>query len=90
MFYPREEGKVGKIKFIMRKVVICALDLNVLSSCSLHEQGWETRLGTLKVSGLCHKKIKFLKISDRAWWLEVLVLKTPRLRAFHMFKQQRM
>ena len=62
----------------MRKVVICALDLNVLSSYSLHEQGWETRLGTLKVSGLYHKKVKFpLKVSDRAWWLEVLVLKTP-------------
>ena len=31
---------------------------------------------TLKVSGLYHKKVKFpLKISDRAWWLEVLVLK---------------
>ena len=70
------ECKVGKIKVIMRKVVICALDLNVLSSYSLHEQGWETRLGTLKVSGLYHKKVKFpLKISDRAWWLEVLVLK---------------
>ena len=70
------ECKVGKIKVIMRKVVICALDLNVLSSYSLHEQGWETRLGTLKVSGLYHKKVKLpLKISDRAWWLEVLVLK---------------
>ena len=70
------ECKIGKIKVIMRKVVICALDLNVLSSYSLHEQGWETRLGTLKVSGLYHKKVKFpLKISDRAWWLEVLVLK---------------
>ena len=32
------ECKVGKIKVIMRKVVICALDLNVLSSYSLHEQ----------------------------------------------------
>ena len=72
------ECKIGKIKVIMRKVVICALDLNVLSSYSLHEQGWETRLGTLKVSGLYHKKVKFpLKISDRAWWLEVLVLKNP-------------
>ena len=70
------ECKIGKIKGVMRKVVICALDLNVLSSYSLHEQGWETRLGTLKVSGLYHKKVKFpLKISDRAWWLEVLVLK---------------
>ena len=70
------ECKVGQIKVIMRKVVICALDSNVLSSYSLHEQGWETRLGTLKVSGLYHKKVKFpLKISDRAWWLEVLVLK---------------
>ena len=70
------ECKIGKIKVIMRKVVICALDLNVLSSYSLHEQGLETRLGTLKVSGLYHKKVKFpLKISDRAWWLEVLVLK---------------
>ena len=28
--------------------------------------------------GLYHKKVKFpLKISDRAWWLEVLVLKNP-------------
>ena len=53
------ECKIGKIKVIMRKVVICALDLNVLSSYSLHEQGWETRLGTLKVSGLYHKKVKF-------------------------------
>ena len=70
------ECKVGQIKVIMRKVVICVLDLNVLSSYSLHEQGWETRLGTLKVSGLYHKKVKFpLKISDRAWWLEVQVLK---------------
>ena len=60
----------------MRKVVICALALNVLSSCFLHEQGWETRLGNLKVSGLYHRKVKFLlKISDRAWWLEVQVLK---------------
>ena len=68
--------KVGQTKVIMRKVVICALDLNVSSSYSLHEQGWETRLGTLKVSGLYHKKVKFpLKISDRAWWLEVRVLK---------------
>ena len=33
------ECKVGQIKVIMRKVVICALDLNVLSSYSLHEQG---------------------------------------------------
>ena len=33
------ECKIGKIKVIMRKVVICALDLNVLSSYSLHEQG---------------------------------------------------
>ena len=42
----------------------------------MHEQGRETRLGTLKVSGLYHKKVKFpLKISDRAWWLEVQVLK---------------
>ena len=67
---------IGKIKVIMRKVVICALELNVLRSYSLHEQGWETRLGTLKVSRLYHKKVKFpLKISDRASWLEVLVLK---------------
>ena len=71
------ECKVGQTKVIMRKVVICALDINVLSSYSLHEQGWETRLGTLKVSGLYHKKVKFpLKISDRAWWLEVQVLKS--------------
>ena len=42
-----------------RKVVICALDINVLSSYSLHEQVWETRLGTLKVSGLYSKKVKF-------------------------------
>ena len=51
------ECKVGQTKVTMRKVVICALDLNVLSSYSLHEQGWETRLGTLKVSGLYHKKM---------------------------------
>ena len=71
------ECKVGQIKVVVRKVVICALDINVLSSYSLHEQGWETRLGTLKVSGLYHKKVKFpLKISDRAWWLEVQVLKS--------------
>ena len=71
------ECKVGQIKVVMRKVVICALDINVLSSYSLHEQGWKTRLGTLKVSGLYHKKVKFpLKISDRAWWLEVQVLKS--------------
>ena len=69
------ECKVGQTKVVMRKVVICALDINVLSSYSLHEQGWEIRLGTLKVSGLYHKKVKFpLKISDRAWWLEVQVL----------------
>jgi len=30
------ECKIGKIKVIMRKVVICALDLNVLSSYSVH------------------------------------------------------
>ena len=53
------ECKVGQTKVVMRKVVICALDINVLSSYSLHEQGWETRLGTLKVSGLYHKKVKF-------------------------------
>ena len=71
------ECKVGQLKVVMRKVVICALDINVLSSYSLHEQGWETRLGTLKVSGLYHKKVKFpLKISDRAWWLEVQILKS--------------
>ena len=71
------ECKVGQTKVVMRKVVMCALDINVLSSYSLHEQGWETRLGTLKVSGLYHKKVKFpLKISDRAWWLEVHVLKS--------------
>ena len=71
------ECKEGQTKVVMRKVVICALDINVLSSYSLHEQGWETRLGTLKVSGLYHKKVKFpLKISDRAWWLEVQVLKS--------------
>ena len=71
------ECKVDQTKVVMRKVVICALDINVLSSYSLHEQGWETRLGTLKVSGLYHKKVKFpLKISDRAWWLEVQVLKS--------------
>ena len=71
------ECKVGQTKVVMRKVVICALDINVLSSYSLHEQGWETRLGTLKVSGLYHKKVKFpLKISDRAWWLEVQVSKS--------------
>ena len=71
------ECKVGQTKVFMRKVVICALDINVLSSYSLHEQGWETRLGTLKVSGLYHKRVKFpLKISDRAWWLEVQVLKS--------------
>ena len=71
------ECKVGQTKVVMRKVVICALDINVLSSYSLREQGWETRLGTLKVSGLYHKKVKFpLKISDRAWWLEVQVLKS--------------
>ena len=71
------ECKVGQTKVVMRKVVICSLDINVLSSYSLHEQGWETRLGTLKVSGLYHKKVKFpLKISDRAWWLEVQVLKS--------------
>ena len=70
------ECKVGQHKVVMRKVV-CALDINVLSSYSLHEQGWEIRLGTLKVSGLHHKKVKFpLKISDRAWWLEVQVLKS--------------
>ena len=73
------ECKVGQTKVIMRKVVICDLDLNVLSSSSLHEQGWETRLGTLKVSELYHKKVKFpLKISDRAWWLEVQVVKNQR------------
>ena len=71
------ECLVGQTKVIMRKVVIGALDLNVLSSYSLHEQGWETRLGTLKVSGLYHKKGKFpFMISDRAWWLEVQVLKS--------------
>ena len=57
------ECKIGKIKVIMSKVVICVLDLNVWSPYSLHEQEWETRLGALKVSGLYHKKVKFsLKI----------------------------
>ena len=61
------ECKAGQTKVVMRKVVICALDINVLSSYFLHEQRWETRLGTLKVSSLYHKKVKFpLKISDRA------------------------
>ena len=73
------ECKVGQTKVVVRKVVICALDINVLSWYSLHEQGWETRLGTLKVSNLYHKKVKFpLKISDRVWWLKVQVLKSPR------------
>ena len=53
----------------MRKVVISAHGLNVLSSYSLHEQVGDTSRH-LKVTGLYHKKIKFpLKISDRAWWL---------------------
>ena len=47
-----------------------------MSSYALHEQGRETRLRTLKVSGFYHKKVKCpLKISDRAWWLEVQVSK---------------
>ena len=33
------ECKIGKIKVIMKKVVICDLDLNVLSSYSLHRTG---------------------------------------------------
>ena len=60
------ECKVGQTKVVMRKVVICALDINVLSSYSLHEQGWETRLGTLKVSGLYHKKVKFPSHGDKS------------------------
>ena len=36
--------KVGQTKVVMRKVVIYTLDINVLSSYSLDEQGWETRL----------------------------------------------
>ena len=53
MFYPREAWSIlnvrlARSKVIMRKVVICALDLNVLSCYSLHEQGWETRLGTFE------------------------------------------
>ena len=48
-------------------------------------RGWETRLGTLKVSGLYHKKVKFpLKISDRAWWLEVQVLKSHDMGINHV------
>ena len=43
-------GQTGKV--IMRKVAICALDINVLTLYSLHEQGWETRLGTWKASSL--------------------------------------
>ena len=39
------ECKVGQTKVVMRKVVICALDINVLSSYSLHEQGWENTFG---------------------------------------------
>ena len=39
------ECKVGQTKVVMRKVVICALDSNVLSSYSLHEQGWENTFG---------------------------------------------
>ena len=49
------ECKVGQTKVVMRKVVICALDINVLSSYSLHEQEWETRLGTLKVAFIIRK-----------------------------------
>ena len=78
------ECKVGQNKVVMSKVVICALVLNVLSSYSLREQGWETRLGTLKVSGLYHKKVKFpLKISGRAWWLQVQVLKSQGNKSRH-------
>ena len=36
------ECKVGQLKVVMRKVLICALDINVFSSYSLHEQGWDT------------------------------------------------
>ena len=42
------ECKVSQTKVVMRKVVVCALDIHVLSSYSFHKQRWETRLGTLK------------------------------------------
>lgn len=47
------ECKIAKI--VTRKV---ALDINVLSLYSLHEQ---TRLRTLKVSGLYHRRSNFLR-----------------------------
>ncbi len=54
------ECKVGQTEVTMRKVIICALDLNFLSSYSLHEQGWETRLGTLKVNAYITRRSNFL------------------------------
>ena len=70
-----------QLKVVLRKIVICAWDINVLRSYSLHEQEWKTRLGTLKVSGLYYEKGKFpLKISDRAWWLEVQILKSQDMK----------
>ena len=39
------ECKVGQTKVVMRKVVICALDINVLSSYSAKESKAEQRKG---------------------------------------------
>ena len=54
------ECKVGQIKVIMRKVVICALDLNVLSSHSLHPGFISTASTyTRRLQIVCHTRQEF-------------------------------
>eukprot|EP00435_Cladocopium_sp_Y103_P022355 s3302_g5.t1 len=48
-----------------------------LSTHALLESGWKTVLGNAEESGLFLKKLKLpLKISERAWWLKVSLLKS--------------
>lgn len=64
--------KLGKIQVVMRKVVIAAIDLNVLSTYALMEAGWRTILGGPKDSRLEFGKHTFaLYLADRSWWLKV-------------------
>eukprot|EP00435_Cladocopium_sp_Y103_P060976 s463_g22.t1 len=60
----------------MKRVVVVGIPLNVISTYALLESGWKTVLGNAEQSGLFLKKLKLpLKISERAWWLKVSLLK---------------
>ena len=70
------EFSVGKQKTTMKRVVVVGIPLNVISTYALLESGWKTVLGNAEESGLFLKKLKLpLKISERAWWLKVTLLK---------------